>query len=110
MVNIGQLNKRISIVKIVKEKDADGYWSESDVLVHSTWARYAEKTNRELALRDADYGEVISEFLIRETTKPISRKMIVLYRNDRYEIQSISPYRAANGFLLITAKCLTMEG
>lgn len=109
-INIGQLNKRISIVKVNKEKDRDGYWTESDTLIHSTWARYAEGPGKETDRNDADYSEVMAEFLIRKTSVKLSRKMIVLYDGKRYEIDYIGPYRRNSAFVLITAKLLTMEG
>lgn len=109
-INIGQLNKRISIVKVNKEKDADGYWTESDAVVHTTWARFSEGLGKETARNDADYSEVVAEFLIRKTLTKLSRKMVVLFAGNRYEIQHIGPYRGNSSFLLITAKLLTMEG
>ena len=109
-INIGRLNKRISIVKVNKEKDADGYWTESETTVHTTWAKCTEGIGKELSRNDADYSEVTAEFLIRQTTVKLSRKMIVLHDEKRYEIQHIGPYRENSSFVLITAKLLTLEG
>jgi len=109
-INIGQLNKRISIAKIVKNKDQDGYWTESYSVVHSTWARITESIGKEMLRNDADYSEVVTEFLIRRTSVPLSRKMVVLFEGHRYEIDYIGPYRKNSAFFYITAKLLTLEG
>lgn len=109
-INIGQLNKRISIAMVNKEKDQDGYWTESDFIVHTTWAKVTEGIGKETVRNNADYSEVEAEFLIRQTSVNLSRKMIVLYNGKRYEIQHIGPYRENNSFFLIIAKLLTKEG
>lgn len=109
-INIGQLNKRISIVRINKTKDPDGYWTESETLVHCAWAKVTEGIGKETVRNNADYSEVTAEFLIRKTTAQLSRKMIVLYGGKRYEIQHIGPYRENPSFIMITAKLLTLEG
>lgn len=109
-VNIGQLNKRISIAKVNKEKDVDGYWAESEVLVHTTWARFSERTGKEILRNDTDYSEVVAEFLIRRTQVKLSRKMVVLFGGNRYEIQHVGPYPGNSSFFLIAAKLLTTEG
>lgn len=109
-INIGQLNKRISIVKVDKTKDPDGYWTESETVVHTTWAKFTEGVGKETTRNNADYSEIVAEFLIRKTSVKLSRKMIVQYGGKRYEIQHIGPYRENSSFLLITAKLLTLEG
>lgn len=109
-VNAGKLRKQISIVQIVKTKDADGYWTSEDVPVHATWAQFSRTSGKEAARNDADYGEIMARFLIRWTSKIISRKMIVLYGGDRYEIQYVNDYGDRHEYIEIIAKLETMEG
>ena len=109
-INIGQLNKRISIVKVIKEKDRDGYWTESDSVVHITWANVTEGIGKETERNDADYSEVVAEFLIRKTSAPLSRKMFVLFEGKRYAIEYVGTSKKNSAFLYISAKLLTLEG
>lgn len=109
-LNVGKLNKRIEIVSVKKTKDADGYWTESDVPVLCCWAQFSRMSGKETQRNDADYSEITVRFLIRYTNAPIDRKMIVLYRGDRYEIQYINNYGDSNDFVELIAKRVTLEG
>lgn len=109
-VNAGSLDKRISIVQEVKEQDPDGYWSIKDRVVHACWAGFSRTSGKEIARNDADYQEVIVRFLIRYTSTAISRKMLVLYRGDRYEITYINDYGDSHEFMEIIAKLVTTGG
>ena len=37
-VNAGKLDKRITILRTIKNQDADGYWTETAEPVHTCWA------------------------------------------------------------------------
>ena len=110
-LNPGKLNKRIQIVEIKRTQNANGYWTDpQDIPVHSCWAQFSRTSGKELQRNDADYSEVTARFLVRWTRKPISRKMVVLYGGDRYEIQYINNYGDSNDYMEILAKLLTLEG
>lgn len=109
-LNAGKLNKRIQIVSVEKQKDADGYWTESDKPVHSCWAQFSRTSGKEIRQNDADYAEISVRFLIRYTRTELSRKMVVLYRGDRYEIEYINNYGDSNDYIELIAKQLTLEG
>lgn len=109
-LNAGKLNKRIQIVSVEKQKDADEYWIESDKPVHSCWAQFSRNSGKELAQNNADYAEITARFLIRYTRTELSRKMVVLYRDDRYEIEYINNYGDSNDYIELIAKRLTLEG
>lgn len=53
---------------------------------------------------------MIARFLIRYTSTAISRKMLVLYRGDRYEITYINDYGDSHEFMEIIAKLVTTGG
>ena len=109
-LNAGKLNKRIQIVSVEKTKDADGYWTETDAPVHSCWAQFSRTSGKELRQNDADYAEVAARFLIRYTRTKLSRKMVILYRGDRYEIEYINNYGDSNDYIELIARQLTLEG
>ena len=109
-VNAGKLDKRITILRTIKNQDADGYWTETTEPVHACWAQFSRTSGKELAQNNADYTEILARFLIRYTSKPIDRKMIVEYAGDRYEIAYINDYGDQNDYMEIVAKRLTLEG
>lgn len=110
-LNPGKLKHRIQIVSVTRTQNANGYWENPvDTPVHSCWAQFSRTSGKEMRQNDADYGEVTVRFLIRWTETPISRKMVVLYGGNRYEIQYVNNYADSNDFIEIIARQLTLEG
>lgn len=110
-VNPGKLNKKIEIVEITRTQNANGYWTDPvEHVVHRCWAQFSRTSGKELRRNDADYSEISVRFLIRWTSKPISRKMLVLYRGQRYEILYLNNYGDSNDYIEIVAKLMSMEG
>lgn len=110
-LNPGKLKHRIQIVSVTRTQNANGYWENPvDTPVHSCWAQFSRTSGKEVRQNDADYSEVTVRFLIRWTEAPISRKMVVLYGGNRYEIQYVNNYADSNDFIEIIARQLTLEG
>ena len=110
-LNPGKLKHRIQIVNVVRTQNENGYWTNPvDELVHSCWAQFSRTSGKDTRQADADYGETIVRFLIRWTGVQLSRKMVVLYRGDRYEIQYLNNYGDSNDYIEIIAKLLTLGG
>lgn len=110
-VNPGELNKRIRIEQPAGGKDADGYDTEpANALVHACWAKFSRISGTELIKANGDFGRVNCRFLVRYTTKELSRKMIVQYGGDDYEIQYINDYEDSHEYLEIWCERTTLEG
>ncbi len=110
-LNPGKLKHKIQIVNVIRTQNANGYWTDPrDELLHSCWAQFSRTSGREVRQNDADYSETIVRFLIRWTAKPISRKMVVIYKGNRYEIQYVNNYGDSNDYIEIVARLLTLEG
>lgn len=110
-LNPGKLKHRIQIVSVTRTQNTNGYWeSQVDTPVHSCWAQFSRTSGKEVRQSDADYSEVTVRFLIRWTQTAISRKMVVLYNGDRYEIQYLNNYGDSNDYIEIVAKLQTLEG
>lgn len=110
-LNPGKLKHWVQIVDVVRTQNENGYWTDPvDKPVHSCWAQFSRTSGKEVRQSDADYGETMARFLIRWTGKPISRKMVVLYREERYGIQYLNNYGDSNDYIEIVARLLTMEG
>lgn len=107
-VNPGDLNKRIRIQRFERVRDADGYYSEDWVTVHTVWAQFSRLSGTEASQRGADYARVQVRFLIR-AREDIDRKMAVLYRGERYEIEYLNDYGDRHEYLEILAGRSTQE-
>lgn len=92
-IQAGELNRRIQIITVEAQQDADGFYSNvQETLVHGCWAKVSFTSGTEMVKANADFGEVKARFLIRYTTKPIDRKMFVRYEGREYEITYINDY------------------
>lgn len=110
-LNPGKLKQRIQIVKVNQTQNENGYWTDpADEPVHSCWAQFSRTSGKEIQQNDADYSETIARFLIRWPREKLSRKMVVLYRGERYEIQYLNNYGDSNDYIEIVAKLQTLEG
>ena len=107
-VNPGDLNKRIRIQSYERTRDADGYYTEDWETVHTVWAQFSRLSGAEAAERGADYARVQVRFLIR-AREGIDRKMAVLYRGERYEIEYLNDYGDKHEYLEILAGRSTQE-
>ena len=105
-VNPGELNRRIRIQQYVRTRDADGYYAEDWQTVCTLWAKFSRESGTELRERGADFAEIHVRFLIR-FREGIDRKMAVLYRGDRYEIEYLNNYGDSGEYLEILAKLRT---
>lgn len=108
-VNPGELNKRIEIVQPERVYDSEGYYQETDVSVHSCWAKFSRTSGTEIFQAKADFTEVEARFLIRWVRKEINRKMQVLYSGKRYEIEYVNDYGDEQRYIEIWARLNTKE-
>ena len=109
-VNAGKLNKRIEIIQIEKELDRDGYETVKETVVRRPWAQFSQTSGTELAKANADMSEVMVRFLIRWSSTPMSRKMVVRYAGDDYEIEYINGYGDSREYVELWCSRLTLEG
>ena len=109
-VNAGKLNKRIEIIQIEKELDRDGYETVKETVVRRPWAQFSQTSGTELAKANADMSEVKVRFLIRWSSTPLSRKMVVRYAGDDYKIEYINGYGDSREYVELWCSRLTLEG
>ena len=109
-VNAGKLNKRIEIIQSAKELDGDGYETAKETVVRRPWAQFSQTSGTELAKANADMSEVKVRFLIRWSSTPLSRKMVVRYAGDDYEIEYINGYGDSREYVELWCRRLTLEG
>lgn len=109
-VNAGELNKRIEILALETEQDADGYDVEREVIVHRCWAKFTEQGGTEQIKNDSDFGSTKVRFLIRYTKKEIDRKMTVRYGGKIYKIEYVNRYGDSCRWIEIWCSRDTREG
>lgn len=102
-VNPGELNKRVSIIRKTKDKDAAGYYTETEDVVHTCWAKFSRISGTEIVKADAGFGQVKARFLIRHTRMPIDRKMVVRYDGEDYGIEYVNDYEDSHEYTEIWA-------
>lgn len=109
-LNAGKLSRRIQILSVDKVRDADGFFTKQENMVLGCWANVTVLSGSEMTKQDADYGQLKARFIIRWTTKPIDRKMIVRYDGKDFEIQYINRDDAPGRYLVIWGVWTSQEG
>lgn len=108
-INPGELNKAISIYSKSATLDADGYPTGTPALVHSCYAKFSRTSGTEIIKANADFANVKVRFLIRYKSG-LTRKMIVKYGGDDYEIEYVNDYEDRHEYIEIFASRVTNNG
>ena len=93
-MNIGKLDKRIQIIKLISGGvDAEGYDTDAvEELVWECWAQVSQTSGTELIKADAELSDEKKRFLIRYTPIPLNTDMMIRYAGDDYDILLINTY------------------
>ena len=100
-VDVGQLNKRIQIIRLTPKEDANGYTTNEETVVHSCWAKFSQISGTEATKANADFASLKVRFLIRWPRAVIDRKMVVRYNGADYEIEYLNGYGDGRQYLEI---------
>ncbi len=65
LINPGDFDKKIEIVKFELKKDADGFPEKEEVLVLKTWAQVTNTSGTEIERSNSDFSKVKTRFLMR---------------------------------------------
>lgn len=113
-VDAGELNKRIGIYKVTRQRDAEGYWTTDKTQVRSTWAKLSQMSVTDTLKANADTAEVRVRFLIRWSRHTITRKMLVSYghplsESQWYEVEYVNPYGDNREYIELLCRQVTLE-
>lgn len=97
-VNAGELSKRIEIIQREYTTGPGGYEIATETVVRRAYARLSQVSGTEIIRAGADFGRVNVRFLVRASSIPIDRKMLVRYNGEDYEIQYINNYGDAGEY------------
>lgn len=109
-VDAGELRHRIQIYRKKSTEDADGYATETLVLVRACSAKFTRTSGSEMVRANSDMADVKARFLVRWSSVPISRKMIVRHAGTDYEIEFINDYEDMHEYQEIWCKLATRAG
>ena len=99
MINAGKYNRKISIYQIVPVKDADGFNTDSEVLVLNTYAAVKTTKGFTLMVNNSDFEKALTNFTIRYSktvenayynSQASNRDMVVHFRNKKYIVMYLN--------------------
>lgn len=109
-IQAGELRSRIQIIQKTEQRNAGGFVTgTTEAVVHCCWAKVTKTSGTEMVKSNADFGQEKARFLIRYTTRPIDRKMVIRYGGRDYSIEYINDY-AGRQYMEIWGTWQSMEG
>lgn len=109
-IDASRLNRQIQVVRIYAERDADGYETRREEVIRQPWAQFSQPSGTELVKSGAQFGEDKARFLIRWSKTEISRKDVVRYNGQDWEIEYINNYGDSREFVELWCSRMTLGG
>ena len=104
-VNIGELNKRISIVSIRMIQDDYGFETEQEFEVCKAWAKVSNMSGTEVFKAGADYAKTKTRFLVRYRKDiEVTSDMKIRFKDKLYNIIYPNNYNYSNEFVELIAE------
>ena len=105
MINAGKYNRPIGIYQIVPTKDADGFNTDTEVLVLNTYAYVRTTKGFTLITNSTDFEKALTNFTIRYSqivedayynSNYSNRDLMVEFRNKCYKVLYLNNIDEAN--------------
>lgn len=110
-INPGELNKKIKIIALQGEEDADGFDGEKEqVIIRETNAKITRVSASEIMKSGQEIEVVTCRFLVRYSKKAVERGMYVVYRGQYYRIEYVNNYGDSNEYIEIMTKAGVSDG
>lgn len=113
MSNAGKYNKRIQIVEITQDKDADGFPITKETVVSSPYASVKTTKGFTLIASGSDFEKALTNFTIRYS-KTVethyyenNRNLRIKYKGNTYAIEYLNNVDEADVELEMQAKAVT---
>lgn len=105
MTNAGKFNKKIEILGTNPIKDKDGFKSDEEYVVLSTYAQIKTTRGYTLIQNDSDFEKAYTNFTIRYPKYvSITRDMFIKYNSKKYTIEYLNDIDEKHIELEIQAK------
>lgn len=107
LINPGNFNKKIKIIKFEQAKDFDGFPENKEIVVLRTWAQVTNTSGTEILRSNSDFSEVKTRFLMRTPKINLDKDMEIIFRDKNYEIVYINDYSYDRKYTEIMAKLVS---
>ena len=107
MINAGKYNRKIEIYSTTVNTDADGFQTNAETLVLTTYAAVKTTKGFTLIAANSDFEKAYTNFTIRYPITEINRDMTIKYNGKIYTIEYLNNIDGANVELEIQAKEVT---
>ena len=92
LINPGNFDKKIAVIKFKSRKDPDGFEKKSEVVVLLTWAQVTNISGTEILRSNSDFSEVKTRFLMRTPKIELDKDMAIKFDGNAYNIAYINDY------------------
>ena len=107
LINPGNFDKRIKIVRYELQKDADGFEQKVEIVVLMTWAQVTNTSGSEILRSNSDFSEVKTRFLMRSPKLKLDKDMVIKFDENSYNIVYINDYGYDKRYTEIMAELVT---
>lgn len=106
MINAGDYNKKISILRVEQEEDDAGFVVKTKRIVLTPWAKVKTTRGYTLIANNTDFEKAYTNFTIRFPKTEITRDMLIQYNSKIYSIEYLNNIDEANIELEIQARLI----
>ncbi len=110
MINAGDFNKRITIVRDTPTVDSAGFKSNTRVTVVSAWAKVNTTKGFTLIAQGSNFENATTRLLIRKPATSISRKDKVLFSSKEWKIRYLNDIDEAGVFVELQVEEVRQNG
>ena len=107
VINPGNFDKRIKIIKYEIKKDSDGFEEKIENVVSITWAQVTNISGTEILRSNSDFSEVKTRFLMRTPKIKLDKDMGIKFAGNDYNIVYINDYGYDKKYTEIIAELVT---
>lgn len=91
MINAGKYNQKISIFKVTKNEDSEGFKIPTENTILTTFASVKTTKGYTLIANNTDFEKAYTNFTIRYPKNvDITRDMLIKYKNKVYSIEYLN--------------------
>lgn len=107
VINPGNFDKKITVIKFETRKDSDGFEEKSEVVVLLTWAQVTNVSGTEILRSNSDFSEVKTRFLMRTPKIKLDKDMVIKFDGNTYNIVYINDYGYDKKYIEIIAELVS---
>ena len=104
LINPGNFDKRIKIVRYELQKDADGFEQKVEIVVLITWAQVTNTSGTEILRSNSEFSEIKTRFLMRTPKLNLDKDMVIKFDGNAYNIVYINDYNYDRHYTEIMAE------